>query len=710
MDITSSDPRDSLSVPSVKCQSLLGKALQEHFTKIDQIASVFSSSPSLQNSSAGANFLTNFRLDEKSAKLFDTVFTPEDCFSIQFTPHLSLINHNSEFKTIFSFVQKLITKNQQKYFEASLRTLVIVSSYISDEQLHFIVSNLKRINNFTLITRNGCNINSWGLSSIAENLSEVTYLAICSCGGVDTSSLELFVTKLKKLKSLSIEECASVNDDSIDAMSKIESSITSLSLLGCWGISPRGFNHVARMMNKLRELNVGTTAFDNENLRQICSSKISAPSFRRLAIGNCHVTEVGMTYLKSLENLEFLNVGGGNNIHRAEGINGICCLKNLIALDISGARFLHDFGVGTICSSLSLQKLNLSSCILLSDETLENLKQLRQLQDLAIVNNVFSVQATYGFLKETKSRLKRFQCSGKSACAHDAFVEPPRKHLDWQCLTNDDEVSFLVQVLGNDRCKNVEEIDLSNSQSSITEAIVTLILTKMCNLTKVKLESCSKINFENFSLEKIRGHCTDNNNHSADVTTIPLLSDLDVSSSSSLNDAGLKKIVSSFTNLRFLSLSYSSKLTEVSLQNLKQLPFLENLHIFGLAFSTSSVHSFVMSRRATLKLLNLWTCYAEFATDFLSAPRKTVLLNWSRSFFRPSIADEEVACLLELVGDDVEITEIDLGNNENLTKASLDLISQRCRLLKKINLQNCNLCSSAIEKFKRMVPNCEVLF
>ncbi len=171
-------------------------------------------------------------------------------------------------------------------------------------------------------------------------------------------------------------------------------------------------------------------------------------------------------------------------------INGICCLKNLIALDISGARFLHDFGVGTICSSLSLQKLNLSSCILLSDETLENLKQLRQLQDLAIVNNVFSVQATYGFLKETKSRLKRFQCSGKSACAYDAFVEPPRKHLDWQCLTNDDEVSFLVQVLGNDRCKNVEEIDLSNSQSSITESIVTLILTKMCNLTKIKLESC----------------------------------------------------------------------------------------------------------------------------------------------------------------------------------------------------------------------------
>jgi hypothetical protein len=73
------DRRDSLSVPSMRCQSLLGKALQEHFTKPEGIASVFSSSPSLRNSSAGANFLTNFKIDAQSAKLFQTVFTPEDC-------------------------------------------------------------------------------------------------------------------------------------------------------------------------------------------------------------------------------------------------------------------------------------------------------------------------------------------------------------------------------------------------------------------------------------------------------------------------------------------------------------------------------------------------------------------------------------------------------------------------------------------------------
>ena len=65
MNITSSN-RDSLFVPSVKCQSLLGKALFEHFSKIDQVASVISSSSAFRDSSVGANFLTNFVVDEKT--------------------------------------------------------------------------------------------------------------------------------------------------------------------------------------------------------------------------------------------------------------------------------------------------------------------------------------------------------------------------------------------------------------------------------------------------------------------------------------------------------------------------------------------------------------------------------------------------------------------------------------------------------------------
>jgi hypothetical protein len=181
MNISSFDPRNPLFVPSIKCQSLLGKALQEHFTKSDQIASVFSSSPSLRNSSAGANFLTNFKLDAQSIILFQTVFTPEDCFSVQFAPCLEVFAEKSDdWEQIFNFISNLI--NKTRYVEASLRSLKIVSGFINDEQLQFILSHTKRIEKLELVLNPKCRITPKGLSdSIRENLPELKELAIqCS--------------------------------------------------------------------------------------------------------------------------------------------------------------------------------------------------------------------------------------------------------------------------------------------------------------------------------------------------------------------------------------------------------------------------------------------------------------------------------------------------------------------------------------------------
>ena len=170
MNISSFDRRAPLFVPSIKCQSLLGKAIQEHFTKPEQVASVFSSSPSLRNSSAGANFLTNFILDEKLSKLFDTIFTPEDCFSVQFAPCIQVFAEGSDdWKQIFHLISNLI--NNSRYVEASLRSLKITSAFIDDEQLQFILSHVKRIEKLELVLDPECRITPNGLcDSIQENL------------------------------------------------------------------------------------------------------------------------------------------------------------------------------------------------------------------------------------------------------------------------------------------------------------------------------------------------------------------------------------------------------------------------------------------------------------------------------------------------------------------------------------------------------------
>ncbi len=150
MNIFFSYKREPLFVPSMRCQSLLGKAIQEHFTKPSQIASVFSSSPSLRNSSVGANFITNFRIDKDSIKNFDTIFTPEDCFSVQFAPCLEVLAEGSDdWEQIFNWISNLI--NKTRYVEASLRSLTITSTFITDQQLQFILSHVKRIEKFELV-------------------------------------------------------------------------------------------------------------------------------------------------------------------------------------------------------------------------------------------------------------------------------------------------------------------------------------------------------------------------------------------------------------------------------------------------------------------------------------------------------------------------------------------------------------------------------
>jgi hypothetical protein len=333
MELSFFDPRDAFFVPSVRCQSLLGKALQEHFTKPEQVASVFSSSPSLRNSSAGANFLTNFNIDEKSAKLFHVVFTPEDSFSLSFSQSISINFFGDEriWKKIFNYMKNLITKNP-KYLEASVRSLSIASEFITNEQLHFILSHLKRTTKFSLNLDNNRSVNSAGhsagLKRIAEILPDLIELRVSSYREVNDSVIQHFVLKLKKLKHLGVEGCAGLNDEGVVAISKSH-ALTSLSFRACYETPPWFFKPLASM-TQLQELNVAGTKFNDEVLVLICSHLLS---LRKLDISSCPVSNDGLKNLKSLVNLEFLfmkTVGISD-----EALDEISCWTSLKELDVS---------------------------------------------------------------------------------------------------------------------------------------------------------------------------------------------------------------------------------------------------------------------------------------------------------------------------------------------------------------------------------------
>ncbi len=498
MNISSSESREPLIVPSMHCQSLLGKAIQEHFTKSSQIASIFSSSPSLQNSSAGANFLSNFKLDEKSSLLFSNVFTPEDCFSCQFSTSIQVkfwsckYDHEETWRNIFFVFSKLTTT---KFLAASLFSLSIATNFITDEQLNFILSNLKRINKLELDLVDNKSITSEGLGkSIAENLSNLSDLRIYSCSAVTDSVIELFASKLNRnIATFKLVNCNEVTDEGILAISKTF-SLNSISFLHCGAISSEGYNHLASLGDNVIEMNVHSSKFDNKNFQEICSN---FRALRRFDFRFCGVSSDATKSLKFLENLEYLCL----NLDAIcdDGVDHVCCLKNLSALDLSHSS-LTDKQVEKICFFLggSLRKLILSYCKFLTVKSCEHLKKLEKIEEIFVAGVKFSTSSIHALVMARRVTLKTLvHDSSYSKFAMDFLDDPSTKVLNWKFCRDgpqliDEQVDCLLELIGDDHCLKVEEIDL-HENASVTKASLDSIAAKFKNLQKIDLRNCTSI-------------------------------------------------------------------------------------------------------------------------------------------------------------------------------------------------------------------------
>jgi hypothetical protein len=183
------------------------------------------------------------------------IFTPEDCLSCQFSPSINIEGD------CFSFIQNLINT---RYVEASLRSLKITSQHINDEQLHFILSNLRRITSLELDLEDNYNITSGivsGIRSIGENLTELKF---SYSRAVDAFCfLHHFASNLRKLTKLVLFSCDAVRDDCVLEISKFR-SIRSLSIMFCGNIGPEGFDCLASM-TELIELNVSGSRFNDDD-------------------------------------------------------------------------------------------------------------------------------------------------------------------------------------------------------------------------------------------------------------------------------------------------------------------------------------------------------------------------------------------------------------------------------------------------------------
>ncbi len=148
------------------------------------------------------------------------------------------------------------------------------------------------------------------------------------------------------------------------------------------------------------------------------------------------------------------------------------------------------------------------------------------------------------------------------------------------------------------------------------------------------------------------------------------------------------------------------------MNHLRNLQLLEKLNIYTLQVNTSDLHSFVSARGAILKKFLHRSSYSKFAMDFLADSSKSVLV-WQPCSTRTEITDEEIFCLLDLMGNELclRIVEIDLkGNSDSLTSVGLNFIAEKCLNVKKIDVRGCKkIIPAELKKFKLKLPKCAVL-
>jgi hypothetical protein len=263
------------------------------------------------------HYLTNFKLDWQTIDLFRAIFTPEDCFSLQFSFSLTIFSNDYteelSHNPIFSFVQNLAAK---EYLNASVRSLKIFSHFINDEQLHFIFSHLNRITKLEFLLDYNDSVTSEGfINSIGENLSDLTELKISSTGAINASTLQRFASKFTKLTILELNSCGEVADDSLLEISKMK-ALTSLQILDCEKISSIGYSFLASMTTSMLELTVASArAFNDE-----CAA--SRAGAQHLRSRDCGVSSEGLRHLTSLLDLSSLNLSS-NEISDEH----ICCLN-----------------------------------------------------------------------------------------------------------------------------------------------------------------------------------------------------------------------------------------------------------------------------------------------------------------------------------------------------------------------------------------------
>ncbi|GFP92796.1 F-box/LRR-repeat protein 3 [Phtheirospermum japonicum] len=481
-----------------------------------------------------------------------------------------------------------------------------------------------------------------GLSSLVTNCVNLVEIDLSNATELKDSAAAA-IAQAKNLERLCLARCKSITDIGIGCIAVGCRKLRWLSLKWCLGVGDLGVGLIAVKCRDIRSLDLSYLPITSKCLSQIlelqhiedlilegcygidddslATIKLGCTSLQTLDVSGCqNVSHVGLSSLTSVAAyLQQLNLSHGSRVD-LDLANSLRNLSMLQSIKLDGCQVTCS-GLKAIANwCVSLQELNLSKCMGVTDEGLssvvtkhKDMKKLditccRKITKISLANVTNSCLSLVSLKMEscTSVEAEAFVLIGQR-CRFLEELDITDNEVDDEGLKSISMCSRLSSLklgiclnitdeglihIGNS-CSQLKEIDLYRS-AGITDSSILAIARgcpglEMINLAYcefisdcalMSLSKCSKLN----TLESRGCPLITSSGLAAIAVGCKQLSRLDIKKCRNIDDAGMIHLAHFSQNLEQINLSYSS-VTDVGLLSLASISCLQSmtvLHLEGL--------------------------------------------------------------------------------------------------------------------------------
>uniref|UniRef100_A0A3P8X9K6 F-box/LRR-repeat protein 2 n=1 Tax=Esox lucius TaxID=8010 RepID=A0A3P8X9K6_ESOLU len=302
--------------------------------------------------------------------------------------------------------------------------------------------------NIEVLNLNGCTkITDSTCLSLSKFCCKLRQLDLTSCVSITNHSLKALSDGCRMLEALNLSWCDQITRDGIEALARGCNNLRALFLRGCTQLEDGALKHLQKHCPELTTINMQSCSqITDDGLVSLCRGchklqilcisgcsnitdasltalGLNCPRLKILEAARCsHVTDAGFTVL-------------ARNCHEMEKMDLeeciLCALSVLCPQSLSHCELITDDGIralsSSVCGQERLTVVELDNCPLITDVTLEHLKNCHRLERIEL----------YDCQQVTRAGIKRIRAHLPEIKVHAYFAPvtpPPSVHGGGQRL------------------------------------------------------------------------------------------------------------------------------------------------------------------------------------------------------------------------------------------------------------------------------------